>query len=371
MRGSREYFRDFVENALDIIVIVDENGDLRYINSSVERILGYRPKDMIGKSAFKFIHRHDLPNVMEHFTHALQNPVYTPALDLRVRSKDGSWHYLEAIGKNSLNNPVVAGIVVSARDITERKKTEERLEKAYQRLKETQEQLIQSAKMAAVGHLAAGISHELKQPLTGIKGFAQAALMNLDKKNPVRNDLRRIIEGSDRMDNIIKNLLLFARKSDFKTEELQVNKPIKDSLMLLGRQLKLHNIRLKKSLAKNLPKIKGDPNQLQQVFLNIVANAIDAIDSLRRPEGGELTIKSVLSEDKKNIEITFADTGCGISKENLSHLFNPFFTTKSPDRGTGLGLAVAYRIIENHNGKIEVESQEGKGTTFKISLLIV
>jgi two-component system NtrC family sensor kinase len=222
--------------------------------------------------------------------------------------------------------------------------------------------------MAAMGQLAAGISHELNQPLTGIKGFAQAALMSLDDNSPIREDLKRIVEQSDRIDKIIRNVRFFARKSDFKMEELDVNKPIEDSLMLLTEQLRIHNIRLNKCLTPGLPKIKGDPNQLQQVFLNLITNARDAIDSLNRPEVGEVTVKSCLSEDKAKIEITFTDTGCGISKENLNDIFDPFFTTKSPDGGMGLGLAVAYRIIESHQGKIEVDSQEGKGAAFKISL---
>jgi signal transduction histidine kinase len=160
----------------------------------------------------------------------------------------------------------------------------------------------------------------------------------------------------------------FARKSDFKMKELDINQPIEDSLILLGEQLRVHNIRLDKSLSPNLPKIEADPNQLQQVFLNLITNARDAIDSLNRPEGGELTVKSLLSQNKTNIEIIFQDNGCGISKENQSNLFNPFFTTKSPGGGMGLGLAIAYRIIEDHKGRIEVKSQEGKGTTFKIIL---
>jgi signal transduction histidine kinase len=219
-----------------------------------------------------------------------------------------------------------------------------------------------------MGQLAAGISHELNQPLTGIKGFAQAVLMDLEEKSPIREDLKRIVEQSDRIDAIIRNVRLFARKSDFKMKELKVNQPIEDSLVLLGEQLRVHNIRLNKSLNSGLPKIEADPNQLQQVFLNLITNARDAIDSLNRPEGGELTIKSSLSQDKANIEIIFQDNGCGISNENQSNLFNPFFTTKSPGGGMGLGLAIAYRIIEDHKGRIEVKSQEGKGTTFKIIL---
>jgi signal transduction histidine kinase len=170
------------------------------------------------------------------------------------------------------------------------------------------------------------------------------------------------------MDKIIKNIHFFARKSEFKMEEIDINQPIEDTLMLLTEQLRVRNIRLNKLLALDLPKIKGDTNQLQQVFLNLITNARDAIDSLKNSNGGEITVRTLLSEDRKNIEIIFQDTGCGIPKENLGSIFNPFFTTKSPEGGIGLGLSIVYRIIENHKGRIEVESEVKKGTLFKITL---
>jgi len=256
------------------------------------------------------------------------------------------------------------------KEISQREKAEQELVNAYQKLKDAQEQLIQSSKMAAMGQLAAGISHELNQPLTGIKGFAESAVMELDDNSPLREDLNKIAEQADRMDKIIRNIRFFARRSEFKMEELDINRPIEDAFMLLNEQLKIRNIRVSKYLGGNLPKIKGDRNQLQQIFLNLITNARDAIDSLKNHNGGEIIARSILSADKKNIEITFDDTGCGIPKEDIENIFNPFFTTKSPDGGIGLGLSIVYRIIENHKGRIEVESLLGRGTTFKIILPI-
>ncbi len=254
----------------------------------------------------------------------------------------------------------------TVRDITDRKREGEELRVTYKKLKQAQQELIQSSKMAAMGQLAAGISHELNQPLTGIKGFAQAVLMDLEKESPFRKDLNKIVAQVDRMDMIIKNVRFFARKSDFNNIELDINQVILNSLMLLSQQFKVHNIRVIQELSPDIPKIQGDPNQLQQVFLNIISNARDAILGLNRPEGGEIRVRTSLSQDKKHIEINFQDTGCGIPDGNLQHIFSPFFTTKSPDKGMGLGLSIAYRIIENHQGKIEFKSKEGQGTTFNI-----
>jgi len=237
-------------------------------------------------------------------------------------------------------------------------------------LEESQHLLIQSSKMAAMGQLAAGISHELNQPLTGIKGFTQAVLMDLKEESPIRNDLNKIVEQADRMDAIIKNVRFFSRKSDFNMVEIDINQAILNSLMLLSQQLKTHNVRVIQDLDLHIPKIQGDANQLQQAFLNIISNARDAIISLNRPDGGEIRIHTSLSQDKDNVEIIFRDTGCGVSGANLQHIFSPFYTTKSPDRGMGLGLSITYRIIENHKGKVKFESEEGKGTAFEIALPI-
>jgi PAS domain S-box-containing protein len=349
----------------DLVSIHNKDFKIVRVNKAFADVFKTSPDELIGKTCYEVVHCKKEPWPVCPHKQALETgqPVRAEFFDSHLGI------YLEVSASPIFNEEgkVVATVHI-AKDITTRKKAEQELRSAYQRLQETQQQLIQSAKMAAMGQLAAGISHELNQPLTGIKGFAQAVLMDLDKNSPLREDIQKIIEQSDRIDNIIKNVRLFAHKSDFRIKEININEPIEDSLMLLNEQLRVHNIRVNKSLSQELPKTEGDPNQLQQAFLNIITNAKDAIDSLNKPDGGEITIKSCLSQDKSSIEIIFQDTGCGISKENLNNLFSPFFTTKGPDRGMGLGLAICYRIIESHKGRIEVESRVGKGTTFKILL---
>lgn len=254
-------------------------------------------------------------------------------------------------------------------DVTERNKAEQDLKNAYEKLRQTQEELIQSSKMVAMGQLAAGISHELNQPLTAIKVLTQSLLRSLAENDPKKDDLQDVIEQADRMDGIITNVRFFARKAKFKMQDLSINQPIEDALLLLETQLKVNNINLKKNLACDLPKIMGDRNQLQQVFINLITNAKDAI-TMRQSHNrlGELTIKTFLSEDKEKVIVLFQDNGCGIAKHELENIFNPFYTTKSPDRGMGLGLSIVYRIIVSHNGKIDVESNIDKGTKITIWL---
>jgi PAS domain S-box-containing protein len=351
-----------------MISIHDRDYKIVRVNKAFADVFKTSPDEVIGKTCYEVVHCQKEPWPVCPHKQALETG--QPVRQEFFESHLGI--YLEVSASPIFNEEgkVVATVHI-AKDITTRKKAEQELQSAYQKLQETQQQLIQSAKMAATGQLVAGVSHELNQPLTGIKGFAQALLMDSEENSPARADLKKIVEQADRMDNIIKNLRLFARKSEFKAEELDINKPIQDALMLLSQQLKVHNIRLNTSFGENLPKTQGDPNQLQQVFLNLITNARDAIDSLKHPDGGELMIKTALSEDSKYVEITFEDTGCGIPPEDLENIFNPFFTTKFSLGGIGLGLSITYGIIEEHRGKIEVKSQEGKGTTFKIILPVM
>ena len=353
------------DSIVDAIFIVRGDFKIARVNKASADMFKMSQKEIIGRSCYEIFHGLSRPWKLCPLKQVLDSkkPICVELFEPRLKI------YLEISISPTLDEKgEVVSTVHIAKDITERKQAEEDREKAYHKLKQAQEELIQSSKMAAMGQLASGISHELNQPLTGIKGFAQAMFMEASEDSPTRSDLNKIIEQADRMDKIIKNVRFFARKSEFKMEPLDINIPIEDSLMLLSEQLRVHNIQVEKTLAKNLPKIKADSNQLQQVFLNLITNARDAIDSLKKPEGGKLVIKTFLSQDSKSIVIIFEDSGCGISEENLSSIFNPFFTTKSPGGGIGLGLPIAYRIIENHRGRIEVESAEGKGSLFKISL---
>ncbi len=368
LRESEEKYRQLVTTTSDAVIVFDVNTrKILEVNKACEKLYGY------SKDEFLDLHLNDITAEPEKTDDSISKTLEgrLERISLRYhKKKDGTVFPVEiSTGSFRIKGQILlCGII---RDITERRKAEQKLRDAYQKLKDTQEQLIQTGKMTAIGQLAAGISHELNQPLTGIKGFAQTILMDLEKDNPLVKDLERIVTQSDRMDKIIKHVRLFARKSEFEMKEVDISQPVEDALSLLTEQLRVHNIRVKKSLSRKLPKTHGDPNQLEQVFLNFLTNARDAINSLKRREGGEITITTALSNDKEHIEIIFKDTGCGIHKKGLNHIFNPFYTTKSPDGGVGLGLSIVYRIIVNHKGSIEVDSEEGKGTMFKIILPVI
>jgi signal transduction histidine kinase len=242
------------------------------------------------------------------------------------------------------------------------------LEQANKSLRETQAQLIQASKMAAMGQFGAGVAHELNQPLAGISGYTDLLLLKMEQETPEWRYAKKIEDQCVRMTKIVNNLRTFARQSKFEYADTDVNQPIDDALMLLGEQLRSHNIKVRRELSPNLPKVLADANQLEQVFLNLVSNAKDAIDP---KGGGEVTITSRASEKPDFIEVLVADTGTGMDSTTLSDIFNPFFTTKDVGKGTGLGLSISLGILEDHGGRIEVHSMKDRGTVFRITLPVV
>jgi len=230
-------------------------------------------------------------------------------------------------------------------------------------LEEAQAALIQSEKMSAFGQLSAGIAHEVKNPLAGILGYTQLSLKGADSDTTIYKNLKIIEQETRRCNSIIENLMKFARQDKPELKALVLNDVIEDALVLVDHQMGISHIQLQKDLAHDLPGIKGDPNQLIQVLMNIMINAQQAMDG----KGGTVTITSS-APNRGVVELRVTDTGPGMPEEVRSKIFEPFFTTKPSGKGTGLGLAVTYGIIKDHGGNIRVESQPGEGTTFIITL---
>jgi two-component system NtrC family sensor kinase len=225
----------------------------------------------------------------------------------------------------------------------------------------TSRQLSQSAKLASIGRLAAGIAHEINNPLTGVLTFAHLLQQSDKIDEQSKEDLGVIIRETTRVRGIVRGLLDFARESPPQKQWIDVNDVIMQTTTLVKSQKEFHKVTIVEDLGSGLPSILGDKNQLQQVFLNISLNACEAMEG-----GGTLKISTAL--DDGNVHVAFQDTGCGIKEEHLDDIFEPFFTTKPPTKGTGLGLSVSYGIVQRHGGTIEVESAVGKGSTFTVVL---
>jgi two-component system, NtrC family, sensor kinase len=238
---------------------------------------------------------------------------------------------------------------------------ERRVDERTQELRETQDALVQSEKLASLGKMAAGVAHEVNNPLTSILINACLLLETRKPGDPEHESLTLIAEETSRCAQIVRGLLEFARQTPSQTAHADINEIVERTVQLLEKQASVRNITILKDLDPALPAIDLDRSKMQQVFSNLVINAIEAM-----PSGGTLRIVSCLGSDGRSLEVRFADTGIGIPAENLHKIFDPFFTTKS--WGTGLGLAVSYGIIERQGGTIEVESEVGRGTVFKVKL---
>ncbi|MEE9569871.1 MAG: ATP-binding protein [Candidatus Binatia bacterium] len=239
------------------------------------------------------------------------------------------------------------------------------IDRQYSELKQANQKLLHTAKLASVGQFVDGIAHEINNP-TGIVVARADYLADTAEEMALAPSLREDIEvirrQANRISKIVRDLLVFSRPSVVKMESTDLNSVVKRTLALVQPALDRRNIELHYSTADSLPPIQGDSDRLEQVFTNIVNNAVDAM-----PTGGQLRVETGIDHDK-NVYVRFTDTGAGIDKEHLGDIFDPFFTTKGPDKGSGLGLAVSYGFIRDHNGSIDVESQPGQGSTFTVRL---
>lgn len=271
---------------------------------------------------------------------------------LRVANKEGDFTDEDAKLLTILANHMAVAM--------ENAKLYKSLQDQMAELRETQGQLIQSAKLAAIGELASNVAHEINNPLTSIVGFTEL-IKDESNISVIKSHLDIIGNESRRARDIVRELLHFARKRPLQLTDLDMNEALKDVIPLIESQARLNNVELSEEYGE-LPGTMGDPNQLKQVFINIINNAIAAM-----PGGGRLSLSTSQAGD--SILVKFSDTGHGIPKETLHRIFEPFFTTKK-DKGTGLGLSISYRIIQEHGGRIDVESTEGQGSAFTVRLPI-
>jgi signal transduction histidine kinase/response regulator of citrate/malate metabolism len=238
---------------------------------------------------------------------------------------------------------------------------EQRVEERTRELRAAQEQLVQSEKLASIGQLAAGVAHEINNPIGVILGFAQLVVKRLPEDDPMYKPLSTIEREGLRCKEIVQDLLDFARQGRPQVTLIDINEVVEASSRLVSPHITSRDVEVIKDYVPDLPPALGDANQLQQVFLNIILNAYQAM-----PNGGRLRIASRVVGDE--VHAIFADNGVGIPPENLKRVFDPFFTTKEVGQGTGLGLSVSYGIVEQHGGTIEVDSQVNAGSTFVVKL---
>lgn len=293
---------------------------------------------------------------------------------LEINSKDEIGFLAASFNKMAEDlKKTTTSIVVLNKEIDERKIVGEKLKVAYERLRQTQFQLVQSAKMASLGVLAGGIAHEINNPLTGVLNNAQLIKMIVSQKEGFDRDefnkvLDEIEESAQRCTQITSSLLEFSRSSKGNFGNLFLNEIAEKVFVIVEKELKLQNINILKEFAPDLPFINADSQLLQQVVFDTINNAKQAIQKKSGKEGGTITLRTYNIPKEKSVCLAISDTGTGISQENIKRIFEPFFTTKPIGEGTGLGLSIITDIVKLHKGTIDVESIVGEGATFKIIL---
>jgi PAS domain S-box-containing protein len=363
-----ELYRLISENAEDLIAVIDADGNRLYNSPGYNRLFGYTEEELQGIPILNQVHPEDRERVLQTRKQAIETGGRF-RLEYRFQRKDGEWRILESTGGAVQNiQGQVGKLVAVSRDITERKLAEEKL-------RQREDQLRQSQKMEAVGRLSGGIAHDFNNLLGVIIGYSEDIESRVAPGDPARKSAKEIQKAGNRAAALIHQLLAFSRQQVLQARVLDVNLLISDMGEMLRRLIGPH-IELKTNLDPELGRVKADQSQMEQIIVNLGVNARDAM-----PEGGTLLIESAnvfLDEaDARSLPflrpgphilLTVSDTGIGMDAETQAHIFEPFFTTKERGKGTGLGLATVYGVVKQSGGIVGVQSEPGRGATFRIYL---
>jgi two-component system cell cycle sensor histidine kinase/response regulator CckA len=361
-------FRALIEKSGDLIAVTSAEGKITYISPGAKTILGRDASDFTGTAIIEHIHPDDRDLIRDALVDLVENPARVMSLEFRAPHADGSIRRLEVTGTNLLADPAVQGLVGNIRDITERKQAEEALRR-------TEEQLRQARKMEAIGSLAGGVAHDFNNLLSVILSYATMLVGDLSEGDPMREDLEEIRAAGERAAALTRQLLAFSRQQILSPKTLSLNEVVSGMEKMLRRLLGDH-IEFSISAAPSLAKVTVDPGQIEQVIMNLAVNARDAM-----ARGGKLIFETAnvdlldraLAEELgvtlgPYVVFTISDTGVGMDEATKRRMFEPFFTTKERGKGTGLGLATVFGIVKQSGGGIEVQSEPGVGTVFKVYL---
>ena len=359
LQRSEAWFRSLTQNALDITTVLDADGRIRYSTPSAARTLGYDQDHLRGRTLLDLIHPEDRQQVSSALARLVGGGTEPVGLAARIRARDDSWQVHQSIAQSLLHDPSVGGIVINSRDVTEQRRLEA--------------QLRQAQKMEAVGRLAGGVAHDFNNVLMAITGFAALLEGELPTDGEASQYLTEIHKAADRAASLTRQLLAFGRKQALRPKVVNLNSVVAGAGPML-RRLVREDIELSYRLDSLLGQCRVDPHQVEQVLVNLVVNATDAL-----PEGGLIEISTtnrLLTERERRIHaylqpgrytgLVVRDTGHGMDPDTVAKIFEPFFTTKELGKGTGLGLSTVYGIVKQSGGYISVESRRGVGSTFTV-----
>ena len=359
LKEANDFLMNLIESSVDGIIVTDMKGDILIFNKGAEDLLGYKSEEVVGKMNIRSIYQH---GVAKEVMEKLRSPDFggigkLTSLPIFHRRKDGEMiegDLSASLIYNEKGNEIAS--VGIFKDLRERLKME-------RELREIQQALLQSEKLAAMGRLTSQVAHELNNPIYGIMNTLELLKTEIPPENKRRRILQLYLSEIQRLSEMLRNMLSFSKPEEEKRRPVKIDELIEGILLVMEKQMKESNIQVEASFDSDIPEVMASTNQMRQVMLNILKNAKEAM-----PKGGTLSVRTAREGNK--ILITTQDTGIGIPEEIRDKIFEAFFTTKQKVKGVGLGLSVCYGIIKDHGGEIKVESEEGKGTTFTISLPI-
>jgi two-component system, NtrC family, sensor kinase len=350
----KDYLADILENANALILVTDTNRQILVYNRAIEQLLGFPKEQMIGTDLFHWIPTEEQPDLLRAISLCFDGAMLPDGLETHMRDREGDQvqilYHLSAVKNQQGENE---GLILVGQDIT--------------RVRALERQIIEAEKIASLGKLAAGVVHELNNPLTSISVYADYLAKKIRAGKIDAADVEKtekIITGANRIQKLTRDLVSYGRPSNEEPEMLQPNDLVQQGLGFCEHVISRYDVRVILELVADLPLLCGNRNQLLQVLINLVSNACQAMEG-----GGEMMVCTRL-KDAEHIVISVSDTGIGIPERDLKKIFEPFFTTKTDGQGTGLGLSIVARIIEHHRGSIEVRSTPGEGTTFDVTLPI-
>ncbi|MFH1435810.1 MAG: ATP-binding protein [Pseudomonadota bacterium] len=366
---SEEKYRLLIENALTMTFVYREDFRIIYANPRFFKVLAYHEKDLAEIDIWDIIFKEDAGTVKELISARRENPLADLRYECRYVRRDGRVLWMD-VASGAIDFREEKAVLVNAYDITSKKEAEIERERLASLARKQEEQLVHSTRLAELGEMAAAVAHELNQPLTGIRNFARNAFFMLDRDagstDDVKDNLNHISIQVDRASRIINQMRGLARKSEREFAAVRINEVIRESIDFLGEQLKVAGIEARVELSDDVPVILGDRINLEQVMLNIITNARQAMEE---SEERRLSVASTHQAGTRlPVVIEICDTGKGFDGSTAGKVFTPFFSTKKPGHGTGLGLSISLTIIESHGGTIEARGEPGKGAAFTIRL---